>query len=138
MGRGVSVPPGAVATVYLDVLDIEDEWQFEDLRKDIQVLIRDHYPSFDDCEQRVDREGQAILENDHAYVVLAEYCGCASVSLAPKDDRYDGRFPALAEAWGYQIADRWRRLLQDAFPGQAMVRVGGMSNGTSVYRKVSA
>jgi len=138
MGRSVSVPSGAVATVYLHVSDIEDEWQFEDLREDLRGVIRGRYPSFDECDRWIGREDHAILDNYHSFTVLAAYGGCVSISLVPKNYQYDDRLEAIAEAWCYQVADKWRETLQKAFPDQAMVRQGTMSNGVSVYRKVSA
>lgn len=140
MGRSVSVPSGAVATVYLDGLDIEDELFWEDFVDSVQFTVSRRYPSFETADHWVDDEEKAILENEHAIVVLAEYCGCVSVSLVPKDqgDGLWGDHAASAEAWCRQVADNWRQALQEAFPERAMVRIGGMSNGVSVYRKVAA
>jgi len=140
MGRSVSVPSGAIATVYIDHQVGEDGWEgfdgldWEDFTEDVRNVVTERYASFEECDRWLDCEDRAILENGHAYIVLCEYCGLASVSLVPRDDR---GYPEdlLHGAWCQQIARNWHAHMVKRYPDRALVKQGTMGNGVGVYER---
>lgn len=148
MGRSVARPSDAVETVYLhephrspdedgdyDGYDAQDDWDY--FCEDLQNVVRERFPSFQEDSTWVGNEEKSILENGHARIVVAEYCGTVSVSLVPLEHTYsyDNR-GLLAAAWCRQVADSFRQHLHKRYPQSAMTRLGSMSNGEAVYRKV--
>lgn len=135
MGRSVSVPSGAKSVVYLQY-EGEESFEWNDFRDDIACVLQRRFPSLEDCKGWLDREERIFLENRHANVVIAEYCGCVSVSLVPKESEYYEPTP-LAVAWCEQVANSFEATIQKAFPETALRRLGHMSNGCSVYELAS-
>ena len=135
MGQSVSVPHDATRTIYFHS-DAIDQWEWDDTIDNLRSIIREAYPSFEDADRWHDREERIVLNNWHAVIVVAEYCGCVSVSIVPDEsDDWDG-FDGLRAAWCEQVGDRWADLLNRAFGG--MVKIGTFSNGESVYQKLPA
>lgn len=139
MGRSVSVPSDAVATVYL-ACEIEDEWDWTDFIDDLQDTLIERFPSFDPCDRWVGREEKAVLENHHGKVVVAEYCGLVSVSLVPEeyssgysDDAQRGN---LAEAWCNKVAGTFTTYLHDRYQHSSLQKLGTMSDGCGVYKRI--
>lgn len=132
MGRGVSTPTKAVECVFIEP-SIEEDYcnDWNDFIEDVRGVVLARYPSFDDCDRWLDREDRAVLENGHAYVTVSEYCGTVAICLVPKETDT----PELALAWCEQIAARWQEHIESRY-SSAMRRIGTMSNGVSVYRKV--
>jgi hypothetical protein len=151
VGRSVSYATGSIAKVYYDVSRhgyhypdgtdgeparfeqwvAEDDWDMfkESLINDIQAL----WPSFSPCEVWLDREDLAICENTFAYIGLSEYCGCACLWLVPKEsDGYyaeDIRRDNLARGFCSRIQAKFSEKFGE------FVRIGGFSNGESVYQR---
>lgn len=130
MGRSVSVPSGAVATVYLNVRELDPDYEWGEFVDSLRDNVIRHYPSFYDASYWLDREDHAILENYYAMVVVSEYMGLVSVSLVPKD--HDPK----SESWCRVNAPRWRERLHKAYGSMALRKIGTMSNGESVYEWV--
>lgn len=144
MGRSVSVPSGAEAVVYLQYeCEAEDDdqdaqqWAWQDYRECIAETLKKQFPSLVGCKGWLGNEERIFLENRHANVVIAEYCGCVSVSLVPKysDDHYSESM--LHKAWCRQVAKGFEAVLEKGFPDTALKRLGHMSNGCSVYELAS-
>lgn len=130
MGRSVSVPSNAVSTVYIHLDEpLDPDFGRDEFVDDLRIVIREHYPSFADDSKWVGREERSILRNDHARIVVAEYCGVVSVSLVPDDDYR----AVMAESWCRSIALRWYTRVNAAY-SNAMQKVCTMSNGESVFR----
>lgn len=153
MGRSVYTPSEAVETVYLadpagitahcfedgEVIDGHvAQMLWSDFIAELCMTLQKRYPSLDTCGRRHGREGHAVLHNYHGEIVVADYCGCVSVSLVPAQEYNFSTENNLDAAWCYQIADNFREVVQGAFPDCAMVRQGVMSNGEAVYRKLEA
>lgn len=136
MGRSVSVPSGATAVAYLTYQG-EDEFDWQDFRDDIATILAARFPSLEGCKDWLGNEERIFLENCHANVVIAEYCGCVSVSLVPKysDDHYSESM--LHKAWCHQVAKNFEAAIQKAFPETALKRLGHMNNGCSIYELAS-
>lgn len=132
MARNVGVHNDAVVTVYMP-FEGEDAFDWAMFIDDLKRIISERYKSFYDEDDWADREGRIILRNSHAEVVVYEYCGLVSVNLVPRET-YD--FPNednLARAWCEQVADNFRKLLDDSY--QTYRLVGRFSNGEAVYER---
>lgn len=132
MGRSVSTHRNAVATVFLH-LEIDEEFSWDDFIDDLRDnVIVPKYPSLENCNRWLDREDHIILQNCYCEVSVSEYCGCVAICLAPRDGD-DG----WNEAWTCRAAKNFERIVTKAFKSSAMTRLGTMSNGESVFRKVA-
>lgn len=140
MGRSVSYPRNAVVAfrrfdVYDEdgnVMEEPDEdqvcWAWDDLVEDVRTHSKTLWPSLSDCDVWVGREDHALLQNDHAYVGVSEYCGLVAVWVVP---RTDIEHEALAANWCGQIANRFKATWGE------YVKVATFSNGEAVYQKAA-
>jgi hypothetical protein len=136
MGRSVAVPSDAIATVYVDH-GCEDPIDWDDWVEDVRNVIRSDYPSFSVDDRWVGQEERAILSNCRADVVVAEYCGLASISLVPTEESLAYLSEQnLHDAWCEQIEARWTERINAAFNG--LRKVATFSNGESVYERVGS
>ena len=126
MSRSVSVPRNAEVVCY-QRRKFEDEFEWEDLVEDIRESCKSAWPSLEDCDEFLDREDHAILENRLVYIGVSEYNGLVSIWIVPKNfDGYDDYEP-LAHRWIGQISDEFDRMF-----GQ-LVYKGRFSNGEAVF-----
>lgn len=137
MARSVGVHNDAVVTVYMPFharFEGEYEFAWEFFIDDLKSIISRRYKSFYDEDGWADREGRIILRNSHAEVVVYEYCGLVSVNLVPRNSphHYEPDL-ALGRWWCDQVADNFRKLLDDSF--QTYRLVGRFSNGEAVYER---
>ena len=123
MGRGVSVPHYATVVAYIDISDIEEDYQFQDLKENIIFNLKDKMPSLQEADEWIDREDKAILENDLAYIGISSYGDIMSLWVIPKDE-----YLALAHLWIYRIAKHVTKLGD-------LVKQGTMSNGVSIFER---
>jgi hypothetical protein len=138
MSRTVATARNSVSIVYFPVTysehsEEENEqnyvlFEFDELIEDVRNMVGEKYPSFQKCDKWLDREVHAILENDHAYITISEYCGLVSLCLVPKEES------ALSEPWCYKVAGSWSAWLNKKFGG--LVKTGTASNGEAFFRRV--
>ena len=133
MGRGVNTVTDAISVVYLQHSS-EDDYDWKNFCGGIREMIVEKFPSFYRVDKWDGREEHRILENEHARIVICEYCGLASISLAVREDGdyYIDKLP-LAEHWCRQIAPKFEALFSDR-----LRRIATASNGESFYEKVNA
>lgn len=154
MGRSVETPTDAT-TIFFHHWDIEPEDYdiaeelFADLIDTIRETIKQPFPSFDAVNTGYRsawgthyRETSVILENGHAFVTIAEYCGLVAVSLVPKPTDYDWFHTTdpesyLHEHWCNQIADKFMDSLSRCFGGR-LRHVATFSNGEAVFEHTGA
>jgi len=87
------------------------------------------YPSLSSCDKWLDREDHALLENDHCYIGVSEYCGLVAVWIVAKGaDRYSDP-SGLAIHWCSQVN---LKPLAECF-GQRLVSRGTFSNGEQFF-----
>ncbi|MFT3671280.1 hypothetical protein [Aestuariivirga sp.] len=132
MGRSVSKPIGCIATAYRTFESEGDEWEdrenFRDLKEWIAETCKSKWPSLRDCDEWIGREDHAILENDHAYVGLSEYCGMACIWLTAKGmHNGNDRTTALQFNWCRTIAPKFEETFGE------YRKVTTMSNGAAIY-----
>lgn len=144
MGRSVSYATGSVAKVYYNVSgfgyapddESDDESVYceylanedwDEFVASLQEQISSLWPSMSACDVWVGSEDHAIMENNHAFIGVSEYCGLACVWLLPKEGNDSG--DALARAWCNRIAPKFNRMFGD------LVRIGQFSNGEAVFEQ---
>ena len=150
MARSVSVPSGAAWVVYLrperdgetsgdwGTSNIDSAGGWDDFILDVRNVFhgacggRNPFPSLQESGHWVGREDRAILENEHAYIGVSEYCGLVSLWCVPKESGY-GELIDLAAHWCVQIEKRVRALALRAWPGLVLDRIGGFSNGEAIF-----
>lgn len=130
MGRSVSVPLDALdfgAVAYRETAPDSKYWWDEPLDH-IRDVAKHQWPSFCLCDEWVGREDHAILENEHAYLGVSEYCGLTAVWLVPKRNSW-GETSPLSLHWLEQIRDPFVSTFG------TLVRVGSFSNGEAIFQQ---
>lgn len=143
MGRSVSYLSNAACVNYFlwpeyDVTDENDEvigQQYEDADFVIED-IQNHFIEADSGLLRADRwdgrENHIILEGNGVEIALSEYCGLATLSVRVEESDYsDDETTAEGLRW---INEHWDKV---SAPWNQFKRIGGFSNGESVYEKIS-
>jgi hypothetical protein len=138
MGRSVSTPSNCSAICYQDGTEIEDEFDFNDFRENVEEEIKSLYPSMDNCNKWIGREDHAIMENKFAYIGISEYCGLIAIWVKSKGDEYEGTYYA-EEARLCKIADAWCDRITPSFDKafSQYRRIGTASNGESFFEKIA-
>ena len=111
MGRSVSMPGDAIDHCFFTFKG--NEWDWNDLKEDIQETLKSNYPSLCNCSEWLDREDYAILENDLVHIGISEYCGLVCLWIVAKEDDYeetwrsnfsqmfvDNVWPYVERTWG--------------------------------------
>ena len=119
----VSVPSGAEVVTYIDICELTDEYEYEDMLLNIRETLKDKMPSLQDCNKWIDREDNAILENELVYIGVSSYGDIMSLWVVPKEQYLD-----LAYNWTNKIAQHVTKLGD-------LTKQGTMSNGVSVYNR---
>lgn len=125
MARSVSYPRDSIVA-FKDGTTF-DEFDFESVVEDIQEYAPTLWPSFEKVDKWVGREDHALLENQHAYIGISEYCGLIAIWLLPKDDN---DHPQLAQNFVNQIAGKFQKTFGE------LRKLGSFSNGEGVYERI--
>lgn len=120
MSRSVSYPKSCEVVCFQDVSYIEDEWDWMDFIGDIQEQCQENWPSLNECDEWLDDEDHAILENQHCYIGVSEYCGIVSIWLRSKGEELrashhaiDSSYAALADTWCARISKRFNSMCDE-------------------------
>ena len=154
MGRSVNYPSNAAAVRYVDTSWVGystdddgdsffDEYQSQDdwdyFIDDVYNIVKSKYPSFEKANSWIGNELNVIAENNHAQIVVSEYCGLASISLVAKQSEgyysEDIRNDNIANAWTGQIANNFTKLIAKNFIN-TYAKLASMSNGEGVFERV--
>lgn len=136
MGRSVETPSNARVVCYRDVSDLNnDMFEWDDLEGWVIETVCELWPSMAETyETWLSKETKVLAHNDFANVTISEYCGMCCIALVPAEhDEYYGDEISkqnLAQHWRDQIADKFYETFKQ------LERLGVMSNGEAVYRKV--
>jgi hypothetical protein len=156
MGRGVSKLSNANEVLYFDVSHFgmyiptddegneiegaEEEYNedcghddFEMFVDEIKCLLQKRYPSLYESDRRFEGEDKFILENNICEFAIAEYCGVFSLSIRAKEDEHYNTHKG--DNWINRIEDGLKKAIKEEFGDMCMFRIGGLSDGTSVYHK---
>jgi hypothetical protein len=129
MGRSVSYPSDAVTVCFKDATFIEDSLDWDDYVDDIRNVAQANWRSLRECDEWLGREDRAILENDHAYIGISEYCGLVALWIVAKD--HDNETYGLSANWAASIERNFHRTFGE------YRKVATMSNGEAFYEKVA-
>jgi len=121
MARSVSYPHNSIVT--FTAFDYDEAFDFiENLEETARAL----WPSFRKCDVWLGREDHAILENNHTYFGVSEYCGLFALWLVPKNEN-----DPLAWRWISQIENKFNKTFG------TFRKVGCASNGECFFEKIS-
>jgi hypothetical protein len=128
MSRSVSYLTGAQAVAYLTAHEeTEDSWDY--FVQDITESLKSLFPSLQHADRWDGNEEHIILENGHAEIAIAEYCGLVSISIRALEeaDWYTGR-----DSTG--LHTRWVQQVQDKFLSIGTLKhQGTFINGEAVF-----
>ena len=151
MGRSVSSPYQASVTLFrhIEVQAWEDEdddgntvmrepteddyaWEFEGLVDWIKEDCKAMWPSFRDHDAWLDREDHVLLQNDHAWIGISEYCGLVSIWIVPRTEDHGYYSTAnLCAHWCEQIRAKFTAKFSQ------LQSLGHASNGEQFFQKVA-
>lgn len=136
MGRSVSSLSNATEHTYIH-LDLQEDWEWDDFKDELSTLLLERMPSLDTCDKWDGREDHIMWENRLAEIAISEYCGLVCLSARPKGgDGYRGEpSEAMGAHWLAQVWPGLEKKLKEYYPENVLVRIGGMSNGESVYKQ---
>lgn len=121
---------------YTDYDQDQGQMDWDDFKDNIIATLQKRYPSLETATGW-DDETSIILENTFCEIGIAEYCGCASLSIRVKDvdGYYDRDTSGLAAHW---VDVAWTGMiaaLDKEMPwANRLNRLGTFSNGESVYQ----
>lgn len=130
MARSVGVHPRSVATVFVCVENPRLGWDdsqyvWDDFIDSVRYVLSKRFESLGDADGWEGREGQVVLDNGHAKVVVYSYGDVSSICLVPKDQ-------PLGLAWAKRAAPAFHEALE-ASGFDVLRRIGVFSNGEAVY-----
>jgi hypothetical protein len=106
-----------------------DSDDFDMLIDDFRDHLRFLFPSVQSADDWIGREDHVLAENQLARFGMSEYCGLVAYWIVPREDSY-GEENNFARAWIKQIADKFVAAFGE------LSKVGSMSNGEGVYRRI--
>ena len=121
--------------------EFQNEMEWDDFKDNIIASLEKKYPSFWEVEEWDNNETKIILRNSLVEIGLSEYCGCASLSIrvVPESDyEYVEEYTRRENLALSFINKTWNNMMKvlDKNVGYTRLnRIGGFSNGESVYEK---
>ncbi len=135
MGRSVDFLNNAEGIAYVDVSDFDDcgeDWSL--FKENITYELMKKYPSLWECSKWEGHECHIILENNQVSVAVSEYCGLASISVAPKDG-YEYDYSRDLSGLNARNAHYIGKFIEENF-GEYR-KVATFSNGEAVFERVA-
>lgn len=112
---------------------IDEAWEFECLVDNLRYDFEQAFKTMSNADRWIDREDRVILANRYAEIGISEYCGTVAVWLRPAP-RVDNE--SFRDRWIDSVIPRFKRLCEQLLP-RPMRRMGVMSNGCAVYKRVA-
>jgi hypothetical protein len=112
---------------------------FDQLIDDFRSHLKTLFPSVEDADDWIGREDHVLAENKLARFGMSEYCGLVAYWIVPKEGTgprgeiyysSDRDISALSEHWVRKASDRFVAAFGE------LTKVGSMSNGEGVYRRI--
>jgi hypothetical protein len=122
-----------------EVLREPDSDDFDELIEDFRSQLRSMFPSVEEADDWIDREDHVLAENKLARFGVSEYCGLVSYWIVPKEySGPKGQFYYSSDRDISAISTRWVKSIADKFVAAfgELSKVGSMSNGEGVYRRI--
>lgn len=133
MGRSVGYLNNASGVAYIDVRDMEDSFEWDLMVEEIEENLTAKYPSLYSCDEWEGREEHIFLKNNLINIAMSEYCGLATLSVAPRDDFY---YSEPHEGLANRMADYVGKYIEETF-GEYR-KLGTFSNGEGVYERIAS
>ena len=106
----------------------ESYWEWQSTKDYLKSRLKDLFPSFTDCDEWVDREAQAILENNLFYIAVEDNQWSKAIKLLQKEDCY-GTLAGLQSRHHRRYLEGMRDILFELFPELGVYR-GAWTHGT--------
>ena len=129
MGRTVLTVRNAPMTTYVDVTQLQDEWEWQDFCEDLNNAVMEVAPKCTPVEKWFHNEIRAFLGNGLGCFTISEYCGVAAIQFVAEDGK-----ETLAEQWVSQIEPKLSTLL-DTFGFKLYTKGGTASSGEAFYNR---
>ena len=150
MGRSVATVRGSTTIAYVDqselgyvydeetntVTDEYDECQgqfeWECYEDNVVEQICDKWKSMEDVREDNEWHGnecKVIARNNLCDITISSYCGLVALCLVPRTDDHEDGTGNLCESFARRIAPNFDKMFGE------INRVGGFSDGTSVYER---
>lgn len=108
-----------------------DGYDWDAFCDDLTYRARSLFASLSPDDRWIGREDRVLASNGFAHFGVSEYCGSVAVWLVPRED-VGGSGEVLARNWINGVARRFENEFS------TMYRLGVMSNGEAVYRRIAA
>jgi hypothetical protein len=112
---------------------------FDDLIEDFRQHLKTLFPSVEEADDWIWSEDHVLAENKLARFGVSEYCGLVSYWIVPKEySGPKGQFYYSSDRDISAISTRWVKSIADKFVAAfgELSKVGSMSNGEGVYRRI--
>jgi hypothetical protein len=116
-----------------DVDDDGYQQAWDDFYCNTKYAIKGLFPSLTDCDRFEGNEDRIFLENDLVEIGISEYCQGVTISVRPKESRYEQNTEGLAINWINKVWDKVEAKLSEHC--DIYRKVGTFSNGEGVYEK---
>ena len=153
MGRSVSYPSDATVITFAswepdfdetfqspeDVFYSARSEEYEMLIDDFRASLRAMFPSVVEADKWIDQEDHVLAENKLARFGMSEYCGLIAYWIVPNEySGPDGTFYYSSDRFIEPLSKRWVASIADKFVAAfgELSKVGSMSNGEGVYRRI--
>jgi hypothetical protein len=105
---------------------------FDQIVEDFRQHLKHLFPSVESADDWIGREDHVLAENKLARFGVSEYCGLVSYWIVPVEpDYYGPNTEALSRRWIASIEDKFVAAFGE------LSKVGSLSNGEGVYRRIS-
>lgn len=111
--------------------DPPEYYDFNELIEDFRQHLKTLFPSVEEADKWIGHEDHILAENDLALFGMSEYGGLVAYWIVPASEHYDFARPR-------QLEERWIKSIADKFVAAfgELSKVGSMSNGEGVYRRI--
>lgn len=117
---------------------VDPQFEFEQLVESLQDMLPERFKSLTTCDEWIDREDHALLENRYCHIGISEYCGLIAVWIAAKDGPWygDAGWEALRDNWLSQVRQSFRTEASKLF-ADPLIKQGTFSNGEAIFQPAS-
>jgi hypothetical protein len=110
---------------------LEGETDWDRLKDDLVMRAKALFPSLYEADGWRGREDHTLARNGLIDFGVSEYCGLMAVWMVPRADFERAGLEEMAERWIESVTAKFQAEFGEYY------RVGGFSNGTSLYQKTA-
>ena len=116
--------------------ELESRWNYEEAIDWFKSSFKRRFKSFAECDEWIDREQKAILENDLFYIAVQDNQWSTAVMLIEKEDPWDNCRTGLKAKQYQNYLDGMRDCLFEQF--ETLGTYGGPWTSGRISRKVAS